>query len=101
MICYLGEWCRFLGFGFCILRGGFYIGDEGLGCPGVADVDLADGSLGINEDGSQVMIPGVDELLGAGELKAELFGDGVYVGDFAGEEAPFFGVLRRVFGRSF
>lgn len=92
MTCYLGKWCRFLGFVFCILRGGFYIGDEGLGCPSVADVDLADGSLGIDEDGSQVVVPGVDELLGAGEDEAELFGDGVYVGDFAGEEAPFFGV---------
>ena len=82
----------FTGFVFYILRGGFYVGDKGLGRPCVADVDLADDSLRIDEDGSQVMIPGVDELLGAGEAEAELFGDGVYVGDFAGEEAPFFGV---------
>lgn len=47
----------FLGFGFCILRGGFYIGEKGLGRPSVADVDLADGSLGIDEDGSQVVFP--------------------------------------------
>lgn len=92
MIFYLGQRCRFLGFGFCILRGGFYVGDESLGRPGIADVDLADGPLGIDEDGSQVVIPGVNELLGAGEAETELFGDGVYVGDFAGEEAPFFGV---------
>ena len=76
-MCYLGERCRFLRFGFCILRGGFYVGDEGLRCPSVADVDLADGSLGIDEDSSQVVIPGVDELLGAGEVEAELFGEGV------------------------
>ena len=76
--------------GFCFLRGGFYIGDEGFGRPSVANVDLADDSLGIDEDGSQVVIPGVDELLGADEVKAELPGDVVYVGDFAGEEAPFF-----------
>lgn len=82
----------FLGFGFYILRGGFYVGEEGLGRPSVADIDLADGSLGIDEDGSQVVVPGVDELLGASEVKAELFGKGVYVGDFAGEEAPFFEV---------
>lgn len=92
MIFYLGQRCRFLGFGFCILRGGFYVGDEGLGRPCVADVDLADDSLRIDKDGSQVMIPRVDELLGAGEAEAELFGDGVYVGDFAGEKAPFFGI---------
>ena len=77
MICYLGEGGSFLGFGFCILGGGFYVGDEGFGRPGVADVDLADGSLGIDEDGSQVVIPGVDELLGSGEVQAELFGEGV------------------------
>ena len=47
----------FLGFGFYILRGGFYIGEKGLGRPSVADVDLADGSLGIDEDGSQVVFP--------------------------------------------
>ena len=88
----------FLGFGFCILRGGFYIGEKSLGRPSVADVDLADGSLGIDEDGSQVVIPGVNELLGAGEVEAELFGKGVYVGYFAGEEAPFFGVCGECLG---
>ena len=57
MICYLWEGGSFLGVGFCILRGGFYIGEKGLGRPSVADVDLADGSLGIDEDGSQVVVP--------------------------------------------
>ena len=75
---------------FCFLRSGFYVGDEGFCRPSVADVDLADDSLGIDEDGSQVVIPVVDELPRAGEVKAELLGNGVYVGDFAGEEAPFF-----------
>ena len=56
-MCYLGEEGSFLEFGFCILRGGFYIGEKGLGRPSVADVDLADGSLGIDEDGSQVVFP--------------------------------------------
>lgn len=90
-----------MGFDFCILRGGFYIGDEGFGCPCVADVDLADDSSGIDENGSQVMIPGVDELLRAGEVKSELLGEGVYVGDFAGEEAPFFEVCGEGLGVGF
>lgn len=80
------------------MRGGFYVGNESLGRPSIADVDLADGSLGIDEDGSQVVIPGVDELLGASEAEAELFGDGVYVGDFASEKAPFFEVCGECLG---
>ena len=91
-MCYLGEWRSFLGFGFCILRGGLYVGDEGFRRPSVANVDLADDSLRIDEDGSQVVIPGVDELPRAGKGKAALLGQGVYVGDFAGKEAPFFEV---------
>ena len=47
----------FFGFGFCIFCGGFYIGEKSLRRPSVADVDLADGSLGIDEDGSQVVVP--------------------------------------------
>ena len=97
-MCYLGEWGSFLGFGFCVLRGGLYVGDEGFRRPSVANVDLADDSLRIDEDGSQVVIPGVDELPRAGKGKAALLGKDVYVGDFAGEETPFFEVCGKGLG---
>ena len=80
------------------MRSGFYVGDEGFCRPSVPNIDLADDSLGIDEDGSQVVIPVVDELPGASEVKAELLGNVVYVGDFAGEKDPFFKIRGKGLG---